>query len=74
MGNDTSLLTRGLETIEELMVVDEGKEAVTVQRVQLTSIMPKGKRLHSSDDVDAYIDELKMKLLKAIEQDKEILV
>ena len=74
MGDDASLLTRGLERIEELMVVDDGEEVVTVQRVQLTSIMPKGKRLHSSNDIEAYINELKTLLLQAIEQDKEILV
>jgi hypothetical protein len=74
MANDSSLLTRGLEAIEELMVVDEGEAAVVVQRVQLTSIMPKGKRLHTSDDVESYLAELKKELLQAIEQDKEILV
>lgn len=74
MGDDTSLLTRGLERIEELMVVEEGEEVATVQRVQLTSIMPKGKRLNTSADVEVYVNVLKKELLKAIEQDKEILV
>jgi hypothetical protein len=36
--------------------------------------MPKGKRLHTSDDVESYLAELKKELLQAIEQDKEILV
>lgn len=74
MGDDTSLLTRGLERIEEFMVIENGEEVTTIQRVQLTAIMPKGKRLNTSKDVEAYVDELKKELLQAIEQNKEILV
>ena len=73
MANDNSLLTKGLEKIEELMVV-KGKEVVTTQRVLLTNIMPKGKRLHNSNDVEEYLKELKRKLIQAIEENKEILV
>lgn len=74
MGDDTSLLTKGLELIEELMEIEAGQEITTVQRVQLTKLLPKGKRLNSSNDVESYLNELKKELLQAIEEKKEILV
>jgi hypothetical protein len=74
LANDDSLLTKGLEKIEELMVVEDDEEVTTTQRVLLTNIMPKGKRLNNTKDVEEYLVELRKKLIKAIEDNKEILV
>jgi hypothetical protein len=74
LANDDSLLTKGLEKIEELMVVEDDEEVTTTQRVLLTNIMPKGKRLNNTKDVEKYLVELRKKLIKAIEDNKEILV
>jgi hypothetical protein len=70
MSKDTTLLTRGLEKIEELLP-DKVK---TVPRVILKDLLPSSGRLKTQDDVQSYIDELKVSLLKAIEDKKEILV
>ena len=72
MSTDNTLLTRGLERIEDLLPNDG--DGVKIERVQLTYIMPKGRRLNSEEDVQKYIDELKIALLKAVNEEKEILV
>ena len=69
MSEDDKLLSEGLARIEELIPGD-----VVVQRVQFASIIPKGKRLNSKDDVERYIEELKQSLLRAIDDKKEIIV
>ena len=73
ISNDDTLLTEGLEKIEELMITKDGEKTTAIKRVQLKSILPKGKRLSSREDVENYIEDLKRELLKALENDKEIL-
>ena len=74
MSNDNTLLTRSLEKIEELMVVEDGKEMPALKRVHISNILPKGKRLGSKEDVESYIETLKIELLKALEDNSEIVV
>jgi hypothetical protein len=72
MSQDTTLLTSALQQIEELLPSDTPMQ--TIQRVQMTTLMPKGKRLATSNDVESYMALLKVELLQAIEDEKEILV
>lgn len=71
MGSDASLLSKGLERIEELLPEDEPK--LTIKRIMLDKIAPKGKRLKNAEDVEQYIETLKRTLLEAIDNNTEIL-
>jgi hypothetical protein len=71
MAGDESLLSRGLERIEELLPDDEPKS--TIKRESIASLAPKGKRLKSAEDVETYITTLREKLLEAIDNNIEIL-
>ena len=44
------------------------------QRIQLSSMMKTNKQLKNKEDVENYIEDLKKQMLKAIDEDKEILV
>jgi len=63
-------LSRGLETISELIDIP-----VVSQTVRLIKIAPKDKmRLETKEDVEAYVQKLKSKLLDEIKNGKQILV
>ena len=70
MSSDSSILTKGLEKIEELLPDIE----VIIKRVQLSSMLKKGKQIKTVDDVESYIEELKSNMIEAINDDKEILI
>jgi hypothetical protein len=72
MSNDSSLLTKGLERIEELLPDDIPSQ--TTQRISINTLMPKGNRLKDQKDVEEYITALRAKMLNAIEQQQEILL
>jgi predicted transcriptional regulator of viral defense system len=72
MSTDSSVLTRGLEKIEELLSSDT--PVSIIKRVQLSSMLKKGKQIKTVDDVEDYIKELKNNMIEAINDDKEILI
>lgn len=71
MSSDSILLTQGLEKIEELL---PDNTVSTIKRVQLLDILKKGKQIKTLADVDNYVEELKKNMIKAINENKEILV
>lgn len=78
MSQEPSLLTKGLERMEELIpqptsFPDNEPPSKILNRVTLTSLAPKGSRLKSSEDVETYIAKLKAKLLDSIESNHEII-
>jgi len=67
---DQSILTEGLERIEELLPENE---QISIKRVTIESLIPKGQRLKSKEDIANYLSVLEANLLKAIENKQEII-
>ncbi|WP_348653146.1 BREX system P-loop protein BrxC [uncultured Sulfurimonas sp.] len=75
-GNISTLYTKGLEKIEELMPrTKENTPTETVARVSFSSIKPRNiSKLESDEDVTAYIKVLEENLRKQIEDGKQIIL
>jgi hypothetical protein len=71
LSSDNTILVNGLSLIEEQM--PEYGSTSSKKRIQIQSLTPKGQRLKTSEDVEQYIEALKSNLLKAIDDNTEIL-
>ena len=68
---DETLLAKGLQAIEEL--IPNKKDVQIVTRINFKDIYQKSARLKTKEDVENYIEHLKKEMLKAIDEQKEIL-
>jgi len=67
---EQKILTFAFERIEELLPQDS---QVSTKRIHINSLIPKGQRLKTKEDIKSYLEELELKLLEAIKENQEII-
>ena len=68
------LYIKALEMIDEFIACNEGNTEPTKKKIPIQKILPKMHTLKTKEDVKNYLQELKEKLLQAIDNDNEIIV
>jgi len=69
-----NLYIKALEMIDEFIAHNEGIEIKPSKKIPIQKILPKMHTLKTKEDVENYLQELRDKLLQAIDNDNEIIV
>jgi len=69
-----NLYIKALEMIDEFIAHNEGIQIKPTKKIPIQKILPKMHTLKTKEDVENYLQELRDKLLQAIDNDNEIIV